>query len=92
MSFHIGYGDLVVGLGKAQVNDQRRAAHPVEGNVNGGFAVCLNVLGKVNMRAGVQNHLDLAGLPKAGAAMKTGQLEPGADRRRAEGVLANRNG
>jgi hypothetical protein len=56
----------------AEVNDPGRAKNPIEGNVNGRFAIFHGVFAEVDMGAGVQQHLDLAGLPEAGPAVVAG--------------------
>ena len=84
-------GNGVVRPDMAQIHHPRRPEDALQRHIDCRFAVGLHVFGEVDVRPGVQQHLDLAGLPEAGAAMVGRQFELEVDRRRAERILANRD-
>ena len=81
--------DRLVLAEEREVDDDRLPARAVERDVGGGLAVLRAVAPEVDVRAGVQQHVDLARLPEARAAVVRGELEPLVHRRRAQRVLAD---
>ena len=87
VSFQISHGDFMVGVNKTQIDPQRlptnplvvlpvksvgQPTNPVQGDFGGGLAIRLDMLGKIDMRASVQQHLNFTGLPETGTTMVTG--------------------
>ena len=87
--FHVGDRDFMIGPDMAEIDDPRRAKDAIEIYINGRFPIFHRMLAKVDMGAGMQQHLYFAGLPEAGAAMIAGHLQLQVDRRGAERRFAD---
>src|SRR6185503_4874745 len=81
--------DRLILAEEREVDDDRLAARAVERHVRRRLAVLGAVAPEVDVRAGVQQHVDLARLPEARPAMVRRQLQPLVDRRRTQRVLAD---